>query len=94
MATTAGAGAADDAVATDFFFYVSQQNSSGNLDRKLTGFVANLKATCELPSFKAEFVTFQHHIRLALAGAAHVDSPAWRGLLRLSLPTAMIPDQE
>jgi hypothetical protein len=92
MATTAGAGAADDAVATDFFFYVSQQNSSGNLDRKLTGFVANLKATCELPSFKAEFVTFQHHIRLALAGAALVDSPAWRGLLRLSLPTAMTPD--
>jgi hypothetical protein len=54
----------------------------------LTGFVANLKATCELPSFKAEFVTFQHHIRLAVAGAAPVDSPAWRGLLRRSIPTA------
>ncbi len=80
-------GAADAAIVTDFFFYVSQQNCSGDLNQNLTKFLHNLADTCGLPSFDADFVTFRYHIKLV----SLVDSPVWRGLLKLSLPLAETP---
>jgi hypothetical protein len=82
------------AVVKNFFFYVSQQNSSGDLDQKLTGFVGNLAGASRFPCSNLDFVTFKHHIRRVPEGnlPAWHDSPAWRGLLKLSLPTAEAPE--